>query len=130
MAVRTIIAALLLIVIGILGYVNQDSDKASPTALIPAFFGGALALCGLLALKDNLRKHAMHAAAALALIGFLALPMPVYTRLAKGSPITFDQLAVVSSVLSSGICLVLLVLCVNSFIQARKARQAAASPSA
>ena len=42
MAVPTMIAAILLIVVGVTGYLSQDPEKASPTALIPAFFGIAL----------------------------------------------------------------------------------------
>ena len=53
MAVPTLIAAVLLIAVGAMGYASQDPDKASITALIPAFLGGALAICGLLAFKDG-----------------------------------------------------------------------------
>src|SRR5205814_4610342 len=97
--------------------------KASPTALIPAFLGGALAICGLLAFKEGLRKHAMHAAAALALLGGLGAPYPIIKRLAQGNEVSFSEPAVVSASLTTLICFVFVALCVNSFIQARKARQ-------
>ena len=127
MAVPTLIAAILLIVVGVTGYANQDPAKASPTALIPAFFGIALAVCGLLAFKAGLRKHAMHAAAVLALLGGLGAPYPIFKRLAKGSDVNFAEPAVISAALTTVICFVLLALCVNSFIRVRKARRAASS---
>jgi uncharacterized membrane protein len=127
MAVPTLIAAILLIVVGVTGYSNQDPEKMSPTALIPAFLGIALAICGLLAFKDGLRKHAMHAAAVLALLGGLGAPYPIIKRLAKGTEVRFSEPAVISAALTTVICLVLVAMCINSFIQAKKARQAAAS---
>ena len=42
MAIPTLIAAILLIAVGITGYANQDPAKASPTALIPAYLGAPL----------------------------------------------------------------------------------------
>ena len=96
------------------------------TALIPAFLGGALAICGLLAFKDNLRKHAMHAAAALALLGGLGAPYPIVKRLIKGTDVSFSEPAVVSAALTTVICFVFVGLCVRSFILAKKARKAAA----
>jgi hypothetical protein len=41
------------------------------TALIPAFFGLPLVILGVLALQEGWRKHAMHAAVVVGLIGFL-----------------------------------------------------------
>lgn len=127
MAVNALIAAVLLIVIGATGYVAQDPEKASKTALIPAFFGGALAVCGLLAFKDGLRKHAMHAAAAIALLGGIGAPYPIIKRVANGSEINFAEPAVLSAILTTLVCFAFVVLCVRSFIAARKARQANAA---
>ena len=56
----TIGLGILLILLGLGGYFGTDAK--SFTALIPAFVGVPLLLLGCLALKDNLRKHAMHAA--------------------------------------------------------------------
>ena len=126
MAVPTLITAVLLITLGAMGYASQDPDKVSITALIPAFLGGALAICGLLAFKDNLRKHAMHAAAALALLGGLGAPYPIVKRMIKGTDVSFSEPAVVSAGLTTVICFVFVLLCVRSFILAKKARKAAA----
>ena len=91
----TLIFALLLIGLGIVGFAGdsgsnryQDSSKASAysttagqtapppkrsvTALIPAFTGGLLLICGLLALNEKWRKHAMHSAALVGSLGLLA----------------------------------------------------------
>ena len=125
MAVPTLIAAVLLICVGVLGYANQDPEKMSPTALIPAFLGGALAICGLLALKDHLRKHAMHAAAGVALLGGMAVAIRMIMKVVKGQELNFSEPAVISMSLTTVICFVFVGLCVNSFIQAKKARLAA-----
>ncbi|HEY3787783.1 MAG TPA: hypothetical protein VGL71_02960 [Urbifossiella sp.] len=130
MAIPTLIAAILLISVGITGYANQNPEKMSWTALIPAIFGLALAICGLLAFNDRLRKHAMHAASVIALLGGLGAPYPVIKRLVKGTEVNFSEPAVISATLTTAICFALLALCVNSFIQAKKARRAAANPPA
>jgi TRAP-type C4-dicarboxylate transport system permease large subunit len=82
-----IACGVLLIIIGIAGYANGlMTERASLTALIPAVFGALLAVFGYIAgAKEDLRKHMMHAAAAVALIGFLLtagrlLPRPPFYR--------------------------------------------------
>ncbi|MGE3809713.1 MAG: hypothetical protein AB7K24_34030, partial [Gemmataceae bacterium] len=48
------------------------TGMSSPTALIPAGFGVGFAILGAIGMKgDTARKHAMHVAAALGLIGCL-----------------------------------------------------------
>ncbi len=126
MAIPTLIAGILLIAVGTIGYANQDPAKVSGTALIPAYIGIALAICGLLALKSSLRKHAMHAASLLALLGGCGAIIPIIIKLAKGTEVNFTAPAVVSQTLTTAICFTLLVMCINSFIQIRKARRAAA----
>jgi hypothetical protein len=131
MAVPAVIAGVLLVVVGIVGYTSQDPAKTSPTALIPAIFGLILGLCGVLAIwKDSLKKHVMHAAAAVALLGMLGAPYPIFKRLAKGDDINPSEPAVVSAYLTTFICAVFLAMCVRSFTQARKAREAAAAQAA
>jgi hypothetical protein len=131
MAVPTLITAILLIVVGVVGYANAtpgDDGKVSPTALIPAMVGGVLAVCGLLALSDKARKHAMHFAAMIGLVGFVGGFMPLIRQYNKTG--SFDPLkpSAISGELMILICAVFVGLCVNSFIQARKARTAAATP--
>jgi hypothetical protein len=101
----TIVFGAVLVLLGLGGYFGSDTQ--SMTALIPAFFGVPLALLGLLALKDSLRKHAMHLAAMVGLLGFLG---------AAGSLINKLQ------ALMAIVCAVFVGLCVRSFIQARRSR--------
>src|SRR5581483_1239793 len=69
-----ILTGALLIGLGAWGYLGAEAEHRSVTALIPAFFGLALVLLGLLAFKEHLRKHVMHLAAMIGLIG-LAVPL-------------------------------------------------------
>ena len=59
-----------LIIVGIAGYLYVSA--ASETALIPAFIGIVFVIVGAVGLKPGARKHAMHVAAALALLTVLA----------------------------------------------------------
>jgi F0F1-type ATP synthase assembly protein I len=128
MAIPTLVTAILLIVVGVVGYTQQEPNpetgKVSMTALIPAFIGGVLAVCGLLAFNDKFRKHAMHFAAVVALFGAIGGFMPLIRQYNKTG--TFDPLkpSAISGELMILICAVFVGLCVNSFIQARKARKA------
>jgi hypothetical protein len=112
-----------LCVLGLWGYFGADPDKTSVTALIPAFFGGGLILCGLLALKW--RAHAMHAAAAIGLIGLLAAAGRGIPKL--GSAISDDpsiNRAPRLVLLMGLLCLAFVATCIWSFIQARRRRKA------
>jgi hypothetical protein len=113
----------LLILLGVVGYVA--TGMVSVTALIPAAFGLLLALLGLLARQEALRKHAMHAAAALALVGFLATVSvfagPLPALLAGGD--VARPAAVISRAVMAILMLVFLVLCIKSFRDARLARK-------
>lgn len=113
-----IACGVLLILIGILGYANGVmTDHASPTALIPVAFGALLVILGAVARsRDHLRKHMMHAAIIVALVGFLA---SAGRLLMKFSDITYNA-AVVSQVTMALVCLLFVVLAVRSFIDARK----------
>jgi len=116
----------LLVALGLAGYLTPETfgtgkggaeAKASPTALIPAGVGAALFLCGVVvALRPGARKHAMHAAAAVALIGAAGGFVPVISR-----HLNFSESAVVLASLMTGLCVLFVVLCVRSFIAARAA---------
>ena len=64
----TIIFGLLLTLLGVSGY--SLSGTSSVTALIPALFGLLLLVLGFLARSESDRKHAMHVAATVGLVGF------------------------------------------------------------
>jgi hypothetical protein len=62
MSSTTLAFAFAYLLLGIAGFVLTGSTHK--TALIPCIFGLLFLVCGLLARKDNLRKHVMHAAVA------------------------------------------------------------------
>ena len=113
---------LILIVTGLAGYLVTGA--ASVTALIPAFLGILLLASGIIGRREHLRKHAMHAAAVLALLGFLGSLRgvgPFFTLLAGG---TVDlPVAAVTQTITAVASAVFIVFAVRSFIEAR--RQAA-----
>ena len=121
MARTTIFFGVALIVLGIGGYVGTAA--VSITALIPACFGGAFTLLGWLALNDDYRKHAMHAAAALGLIGFLGTASGLIglVRLFSGGEVARPA-AVVARALMAILTAVFVGLCVKSFVDARVKR--------
>jgi uncharacterized membrane protein len=133
MAWPTIICGGLLVAVGVFGYAQQEPNpetgKVSMTALIPAFVGGVLLLCGVLAFKDNLRKHMMHLAAMVGLIGCLGGFMPLIRQISKSGSFDPTKPSALAGEAMIVICAVFVGLCVNSFIQARKARQAANPPT-
>ncbi len=116
----TVICGAILVVIGIAGYFyGMMNDKASVTAMIPAFFG--LALTGLGAAAgsmENLRKHLMHVAVVIGLLGFI---LPLGRILPNISGLTMSA-AVISQIAMSLVCLVFVILSVRSFIAARANR--------
>jgi hypothetical protein len=133
MAVPTLIAAVLLIVVGVVGYATQDPDPEkgrSLTALIPAAVGWVLGICGFLAYNDRFRKHAMHLAAVVGVLGFLGGFMPLQRQYKLTGEVDPLKPSAVSGLLMSLICLVFVGLCVKSFIDARKARSAGQPPPA
>jgi len=120
----TIGFGIFLIVVGLVGY--GTSETQAPTALIPAGFGLVLALLGALALKDSLRKHAMHLAAMVGLIGLVGaagMGAPKLITMLSGGTVERPR-AVISQVVMAAACLVFVGLCVKSFIDARRARAA------
>ena len=122
MAKTTIVAGILLVLEGVICYVfwrQLGAAKPSATALIPAYFGAALMLLGWLSLaKPNLRMHLLHAAVTVALLGFLASgPMGVIGLARKG--VAVGPVAQLIMALITG---VYVVLCVRSFVAARRAR--------
>jgi hypothetical protein len=128
-AKTTIVIGILLVLLGVVGYAGVlGGGSGHVTALIPAFFGVVLAILGGLALKPNLRKHAMHAAAALGVLG-LAGTVPGVIKMLKWLGGTTPQRsgAVIAQTIMAAICVVFVVLCVQSFIAARKAREAGAT---
>ena len=102
------------------------AKKKSPTALIPAGFGVGLLICGVLALKESLLKHAMHGGAMIGLLGLIAGAGKGATGLGKffsGDP-SLNQRGFLFTWLMALLCGVFVALCVRSFIAAKKRREA------
>jgi hypothetical protein len=110
----------LLIILGIMSYILTGA--ASATALIPSFFGLAFAGLGYLAKKsESMRKHAMHGALLLAVLGlggsFGGL-MNIIGMIGGTEPERLG--ASIGQALMAVICIIFIVAGVKSFIDARK----------
>ena len=118
MPITAIWCGRLLVVVGIVGYVyGLYISAASPTALIPAAFGIVLMALGYIARgSERLRKHLMHAAVLVALIGLIAAA----SRLAMKASEFQISAASLSQIAMAVICLVFVFLAVRSFIAARR----------
>jgi hypothetical protein len=123
MAKLTIVVANILILMGVGGYVA--SNMVSMTALIPAFIGVPMEILGVLALSEARRKHAMHGAVLLALIGFLGSVPGLLKIGALMAGEAERPLAVAMQTAMAILLAIYIALCVRSFIAARKARLAA-----
>ncbi len=123
MAKLTIAFGILLIVLALFGFVYTGS--AHPTALIPAGFGLAFVLFGVMANTENSKKRMlwMHISVTVALLGFLAtIPAGIDTiRLSRGVEFPHPA-AVLEKAAMSLFCLLYVLFCIRSFIAARRAR--------
>jgi len=120
MAPITLLFALAYILLGLGGFVLTGSTHK--TALIPCAFGVLFVLFGLLAFKEKLRKHVMHAAVLIALLAFLGT-----ARALSHLPELFNGTAekpasIITQSLNAGFSILYIILAVRSFIQARRAR--------
>ena len=109
----------LLVLVGLVGY-GYGLYIAAPslTAFIPAIFGLVLMVLGYVArASEGARKHIMHAAVIVGLLGFIAALVGLFR---KGIPAAIGA-GIVSQIEMALICLVFVVLAVRSFIAARTA---------
>ena len=120
MAKVTLVFAVLLVILG-LGFYLGTGSKA-PTALIPTGIGVLLGIFGTLAISpsESRRKLFMHINVTIGLLGFLAAAGRAISVLASGR--TPDQIALTAQFLMAGLLLLYVILCVRSFISARRAR--------
>ena len=109
------------------------------TAFIPGIIGLLLILLAIAADKaPNAKKHIMHVAVLIALLGFLSIAKMVFGAFAemswwRGEPyLIYDasSLKPTSMLLSAGLLLIYVILCVVSFITARKEMAAQAARDA
>ena len=120
MSSTTLAFAFAYLLLGISGFVLTGSTNK--TALIPCIFGLLFLVFGLLARKDNLRKHVMHAAVLIALLAFLgtARSLPHLPELFNGT--AEKPAAIITQAVNAALSLAFILLAVRSFIQARRAR--------
>ena len=118
MITYTLVYAALMIALGIAGFAGTGFQH--PTALIPVVFGIAAGACGLLAMRPNLRRHAMHGAAGIALLGFLGTVRAIFQtgQMLAGVEIA-RPVAVLHQAGMAALSLVYFALCAKSFIDAR-----------
>src|SRR5579859_2323157 len=111
MAWPTIICGALLVADGLVGYIQQEPGKESPTALIPSAFGLVLMVCGFVAFSDKLRKHVMHLAVIVGLVGAIGGFMPLIRQYNKNGSFDPAKPSAISGELMILICLVFVGLC-------------------
>jgi hypothetical protein len=117
MTSTTRLFGLILIVLGVASYFL--TGRTSVTALIPAIFGAVLLICSLIARNESARKHAMHAAVAVGLIGAIASAVRAVPAVMRGDA---SRPAVIAQLIMAVLLLIYVGLGVQSFIAARKAR--------
>lgn len=124
MAKVTLVFAVLLIALGLLGFIGTGSEHY--TALIPTWIGLILGLFGLLSFSPDSgrRKLFMHINVTVALLGFLGTAGELIrsTLHANATGVAPSAAAVESKYALAVLLLIYIILCVRSFIAARRAR--------
>jgi hypothetical protein len=122
MAKVTLIFAVLLVILGLAGYLDTGSQY--PTALIPTWFGLALGVFGYLAMSpsESRRKLFMHVNVTIGLLGFIGGAVEAVRGYlhAQAAGVEANPVALASKVTMAGLMLIYVVLCVRSFIAARR----------
>ena len=119
MSQLTIVIGLVLIVLGLVGYVA--TDMVSPTALIPAVFGLVLLVLGFYGRSDRTRKTAMHIAMGIALVGIFGTMRGLVQlpTVLSGADVERPA-AVIAQGLMALLLIVYLGLGIRSFARARR----------
>jgi hypothetical protein len=130
LAKLTLVFALLLVILGLAGYFGTGS--LHPTALIPTWIGLALGIGGFLAISpsESRRKLFMHINVTIALLGFLGSAGEIIRSLlatrhgmSQAGAVSLSPeflIALTSKVTLAFLLLIYVLLCVRSFIAARR----------
>ena len=113
----TIALGVALIIVGLAGYFLTGTT--SLTALIPAAFGVVIALAGLLARDEHKRKHAIHGAVVVALLGFLGFVRGLLQIGELFAGTAARPAASVAQAIMAVLTLAYIVMAVRSFARAR-----------
>jgi len=101
----------------------------SVSIFIPTLIGVPLIVLGLVAIvQPSLRKHVMHAAVTVGLLGALAAlgrGIPQLLKIVKGDEVDWLAVSMVWAMIL--ICVTYVLVCIESFVAARKARLAGQS---
>lgn len=111
-----------LIALGVLAYVA--TGFASPTALVRAVLGLMILVLGMLASREALHRHMIHAALVVALLGLIG-SIPAAAELLTGAE---RMVASIVSLVTALVCAGYLVMGIRSFVAARRATEAVRSP--
>ncbi|HMU32386.1 MAG: hypothetical protein JSS77_15130 [Acidobacteria bacterium] len=108
----------LLVLVGIVGYAyGMIQGNASFTALIPAAFGLVLMILGYLGQRsEGARKHFMHVAMLIGLIGFV---VPAWRLISKFDGFSASA-AHLSQLVMAVLCLLFVIFGIRSFVNARR----------
>jgi hypothetical protein len=130
MAKVTLVFAVVLVGLGLVGYLGTGSQH--PTALIPTWFGLALGLFGFLAISpvEGRRKLFMHINVTIGLLGFLGAAAEIIRTfvsvmnlnevMAGSGTVSINGIALASKIAMACLLLVYVILCVRSFVAARR----------
>jgi hypothetical protein len=114
----TRMVGLVLMIVGIASY--WLTGRTSITALIPAFLGVVFVLLAYIARNESARKHAMHVAVAIGLLGVLGTLGRAIPAIVAGQ---IGRPAVIAQVVTGLLLAYYVFLGVQSFRAARRARQ-------
>jgi hypothetical protein len=124
MAKVTVLFGILLVLLGGASFVL--TGYKFPTSLIPVAFGILLVIFGLLAETPESRRRMlfMHIAVTVGLLGFLATAPALFqlVPLIKATKLFPYPAAIEEKAAMSALLLIYVVLCVRSFIAARRSR--------
>ena len=117
----TIAYAIVLILLGIIGYVA--TGMVSVTALIPSFFGIVFLILGLLGKAESRRKLMMHIAVALGLLAIVGTFNGIIATISYfGGGEVARPAAVISQAVMAILSILYVAMGVKSFVDARRAR--------
>ena len=117
MVATTRLVGLILAALGILSYVA--TGRTSVTALIPAFFGVVFVILAWVGRTESVRKHVMHVAMLVALIGIAGTAWRLIPALGAGQ---FTRPAVLAQLVTVLLLAWYLGKGIKSFRDARRAR--------
>jgi hypothetical protein len=123
MAKTTVLFGVVLLLLGIFSFILTGNKF--PTSLIPAFFGILLVIFGRLAETPDAKRRMlfMHIAVTVGLLGFLgtATSLIYVVQLFNGKLFPYPA-AVEEKAAMAVLSLIFVILCVRSFIAARRSR--------